>query len=155
MAFPSSNGSKQENLAQAWSAARNTAGTIKDRTQSLYNQSAAGDINASLVLEYATLLADMKARLAQVAAISGIGAYAQAQIADPTLDVAAEYTSMATAIDETIAWVIANFPKDANGYLLAKQFHADGSGRTVDRKLTTAQTAGLRTQLSVLLAAID
>lgn len=155
MAFPSTLGSKQESLAAAWSAARNTATTIKSRSQSLHDQCAAGDVSATTILDYATMLADMKYRLEQVTNVGGIAAYAQAQINDPTIDIAAEYLSMATQIDTTISWIITNFPKDGSGYLLAVQFSGDNSGRTVPRQLSSAQTAGLRTILQALIATID
>lgn len=155
MAFPSTIGSKQESLAAAWTAARNAATTIKQRSQTLHDQCAAGDISVLSILDYATVLADMKLRLSQISAIPGLSAYAQTQVNDGTLDVAAEYNTMATQLDATVSWIINNFPKDGSGYLLAVQFHADNNGRTTPRKLNTTQTASLRTVLQALIATID
>jgi len=155
MAFPSSTGSKQENLAQAWLVCRTTAGGIKSRSQNLYNICAAGDVSALTILDYATYLADMKLRLDSATSVGGLAAYAQAQINDATLDVAAEYSAMATQIGVTLSWIDDNFPKDGSGYLLAMKFKAGDPGRTEARQLTTAQTAGLQTALQALLATID
>lgn len=155
MAFPSTTGSRQENLSQAWLTARNVASGIKDKTQNLHDKCAAGDTSALTILDYATYLADMKLRLDQITSISGIAAYAQAQIDDGTFDVAAEYSAMATQIGVTLSWIDDNFPKDGSGYLLAMKFKAGDPGRTEARQLTTAQTAGLQTALQALLATID
>jgi hypothetical protein len=155
MAFPSTTGSRQENLSQAWLVARDTASGIKNRSQNLYDRCAAGDTSALTILDYATYLADMKLRLDQVTSVGGIVAYAQAQIDDATFDIAAEYTAMATQIGVTLSWIDDNFPKDGSGYLLAVKFKTGDPGRTEPRLLSSAQTAGLQTALQALLATID
>lgn len=154
-AFPSSTGTKTQTAASAWDSARTTASMLKTKTNALNTASAAGPISSSLILDYATYLADAKSILLLASAVPGIAVYAQEQINDPTFDIAASFNGMMTAINDTIAWVIANFPKDANGFLLARNFTADNSGRTQDRQFTTAQTAGLRTTLTALAATID
>lgn len=155
MAFPSSTGTKQDSLAKAWETARAVAAGIKQRGESLRAASAAGPIQVGGILDYATYLADQRLTLAKVAALSGIGAYAQDQIADPAINVATEFSGIMTTLDSTISWIIANFPKDGGGWLLATNFNPDNSGRTQWRTLSTAQTAGLRTALEALIAAID
>ena len=60
---------------------------------------------------------------------------------------------MATQLNATRDWIIANFPKDASGYLLYQQF--DASGNVTVRQLSTASLAGLRTVLAALIATID
>ena len=155
VAFPSTSGSRQENVASAWERARSTAGAIKSRAQQLNAAAMAGNISSSLILGFATYLADARLAMQSAASVQGIAAYAQAQINDPTFDIVTSYNDLVTTIDATIAWVIANFPKDASGYLLATQFNANNSGRTVDRQFTPAQTAGLRTTLDTLIAAIN
>jgi hypothetical protein len=155
MAFPSSSGTKQENLASAWSIARNAAGGIKQRAESLKTSSAAGPIPAASVLDLLTYLADQKLVLSRVAGLTGIAAYAQEQVGDPALNVATEYSNMIAAVDAVRDWVLANFPKDGSGYLLVTQFAGDNSGRTVSRQFSSAETAGLRTVLDALIATID
>jgi hypothetical protein len=155
MAFPSSTGTVQDSLAQAWATARNTASSIKGRAQALSTQAAAGSIGSSAILDFATYLADAKIALTKAAQTGGIAAYAQAQINDPNIDIAAEFTAMMGAIDTTTAWVVDNFPKDGSGFLLARSFQAGSTGRTVDRQFTPAQTATLRTALDALADAIN
>lgn len=150
MAFPSS--TTKDSLASAWGLIQGRAAQIKIHAQEISNTSAAGDISAKVIVDYATILADAVVAIDKAAAISGIAAYASAQIGDPTLDVVTEFTNMRAAIVATRNWIIANFPKDANGYLLFVSFTADG--RYTFRNLTTTQTAGLRTQIAALIATI-
>src|SRR3990167_6800386 len=145
MAFPSATGTKQDSLALAWERARSVAATVKSRTQTLRDQSAAGPTAVGEILNYATVLAEMRLALARSQSVSGIGAYAQAQVADPALNVATEFSNMLSTLDATTAWIVTNFPKDAGGFLLAVTFTADNTGRTQFRTLSSAQTAGLRT----------
>ena len=155
MAFPSSTGTVQDSLAQAWATARSTASSIKSRAQGLSTQAAAGNIGSSAILDFATYLADARLVLVKASQTGGIAAYAQAQVNDNTLNVAAEFSAMMDTLDGVIAWVVANFPKDGNGFLLARTFQAGSTGRTVDRQFTPAQTASLRTTLDALIATIN
>jgi len=131
---------------------RGTAGTVKSRAQSLRSLSAAGNVSASQILDLTTLLADAKVRFTAAAAVSSLGAYAQAQVGNPSLNVAAEFTAMVAQIDATIAWCFTNLPNDGT-YLLAVTMTADG--RYSWRTFTPATTAGLRTQLDALIDTID
>jgi len=59
---------------------------------------------------------------------------------------------MKTTAEATRDWIIANFP-NTGGLLLERSF--DVNGRMVLATLTTAQTAGLRTELNLLIATIE
>lgn len=150
MAFPSSAG--QDDLDTAWTAIRASAGRVKVESQRLSAQSVAGDIEAQVVVRYADALASCNDQFARYTVVPGLVAYVRAQINDDTLDIVAEYNTMLTQINAVRNWIIANFPKDANGFLLYHTFGA--TGRIVQRTLTPAQTAGLRTQLDALIATI-
>lgn len=152
MAFPSSVG-RPYVLANAWESARQIAGQLKTSAQNLKTLSLAGPVTSSDLLNFQSRLVDSKASLATVSAVPGLAAYAQAQVNDNVLDVAASFSAMATQIDATGAWIVANFPKDGSGYLLASQFN--GGGRVVDRTFATAALVGLRAQLDLLIATID
>ena len=153
MAFPSDLGTKADDLTRAWARARQFAGAIKRDATNIKTLSAAGTAGASDILSFSVRLADAKAELAKSAAVPGIAAYAQAQINDPAFDVAAAFTAMRDGIDACTAWVVANFPKDGGGFLLAQTIAADG--RPADRVFSAAGTATLRTQLDALIATID
>lgn len=153
MAFPSDSGTVQDSLASAWLRARQTASTIKSITIDIRDQSALDNIVAARLIALSRELADAKVIFQKCAAVSGISAYAQDQIADPSLNVTTAFNAMVTELTNTIAWITANFPKDASGYLLYMQF--DVNGYVVNRTFTPAQTTGLRTVLNALIATID
>jgi hypothetical protein len=150
MAFPS-----QTDAATAWQVIRSTAAAIKARTNSLNALSLAGPVGASVLLDYLDWLLDRRADLAAYQATPGLAAYAQDQVNNPALDIAAEYTAMVDAIDDLRVWMTTNFPQNSPGtaYLQAHTF--DGAGRKVDRTFTTVQLATFRTNLQALLATIS
>lgn len=154
MTFPSSQGTK-DSLDAAWDRARASAGNIKASAQNLRNKSAAGTATSEDILNTVANFAGLRDRLQKSAAVSGIAAYAQAQISDNTIDIVVEFNNLMTKIDAAISWVLTNFPKDASGFLLAIQFTADNTGRTQFRTFTALQTSGLRAALDDLIAAID
>lgn len=149
MTFPSS---ENDDLATAWASVRSVAGGIKRSAQHLHDRSAAGDINADIVVSFASLLADHNDTLSRYASVPGLSAYAQQQTGN-AVDIVAEYQALLAEINATRNWILANFPKDGSGYLLYHTF--SGTGRIVVRTLTPVQTAGLRTQLLALIARID
>lgn len=153
MAFPSTSGSHPDTLDRAWDGARSVAAQIKQQAQTLKDRSLLGPVDSSAILFFINSVADAKLFLIRYAAVPGIAAYAQAQVGDATLNVATEFNAMVAALDTLRDWAMANFPKDANGFLLAKQFSADG--RTTDRQFNTASLATFRTQLDALTATID
>ena len=155
MAFPSSTGTIQSDLSDAWTSARQASGQIKTRATSVRAACAAGNVGSSLILDFITFLFSNRTTLAASAATPGIAAYAQTAINNPALVVATEFNNMMAAIDACIAWVLANFPKDVNGFLLAVTFQGDSSGRVVDRQFTPTDTAGFRTVLDTLIASIN
>lgn len=153
MAFPSATGTRAETLSSAWEGARSIASKIKSQCVALKASSLAGDIGAYTVLNFLRNMADSRARLAILAAVPGLAAYAQAQLNDNTLNVATEFAGMVNAVDGLRTWIITNFPKDGNGYLLRDQL--DAEGRMVERMFSTVAMAGLRTQLDAVTASID
>lgn len=155
MPFPSIYGTKQENLSSAWTSARSIAGNIKTRALNISAQSQAGTLQAASILDFVAYLADAKAELTRISGLQGISTYAQEQLADPTLNIATEYNALIAALDNTVSWVIANFPKSVEGYLLVQTFAVENNGRTISRTFTTEETATLRTVLDSLIVAID
>lgn len=153
MAFPSDIGSKQDDLSRAWASIRSIAGNIKTQSTILRDTSAAGSIEASRIVSYSVNLANMREQLARFTAVPGLVAYVRTQVNDPTIDVVAEYNTMLIQLNATRTWIVNNFPKDANGYILYHQL--DSNGKLVQRLLTPAQTAGLRSELTNLINTID
>jgi hypothetical protein len=153
MAFPSAGGTKANSLADAWDRVRAVAAAVKRSAQNLNTLSLAGPIAGTSIVRFCGDLADARDTFTQLAAVSGLGAYAQEQVADPALNIANEFTAMLNAIDSTRTWITTNFPKDGGGFLLAVSF--DANGRTVERTFDTATLAGFRTQLAALISTID
>lgn len=156
MAFPSSNGTQGFTVAQALQLAQGVASIIKSQASNLSAQCAAGPVQASVILNLLTVLADAKLNLTKCAAVPGLATYAQAQTGDA--NIATEFTAMSSALDAVTQWVIANFPTGSDGtgtYLLVTQFTPDNTGRTQQRTFTTVQTAGLKTVLDALVATIN
>jgi hypothetical protein len=138
--------------ADALAGARRTATTMKSFAQNVRDFMFAGTVSANQVqavmLEFKTAIETWDA----AKAVPGIAAYALAQYDDTTLDIAAEFTAMLSAARTVRDWVIANFPKDASGYILKDIYEADGA--ITVRQFTSAQTAGLRTALDSFIATV-
>jgi hypothetical protein len=149
MAFPATG-----DLAYTWTFVRAVAAQVKSRTVDLRTRSAAGPVSRLSVINLTSYLADARATLVNAAATPGIGPYAQAQTNDPQLNIAAEFTAMIAAIDETITWIVANFPQDANGFLALYQWNGL-TGRMTEASFSSAQLAQLRTRLDALSATIS
>jgi hypothetical protein len=152
MAFPSNTGTVQQSLSEAWNRARQTATSIKSRSQGLRTKSEVS-LSSGDILLYSASMANAKVTLQALAAVEGLAAYAQEQVDDNTINIVVEFNAMMAQIDATIAWVITNFPKDGSGFLLAQSLTA--AGRTQDRSFNPAQTASLRTALDALIATIN
>jgi hypothetical protein len=155
MPFPSNSGTTQISLSDAWTLTRSYMNLIKTNTQQLRTASETGNVNAEYILTYATKLIDYKVELQKTVNVTGLAAYAQEQINNPTINIVTEYNAVIQALDSVVAWIINNMPKDQDGYLLITQFAAQNNGRTTSRSFAPAQTAGLRTTLDSLLSTID
>lgn len=150
MTFPSSYGTTAS-LQKAWETATDAAATIKQRSQALNDQSAAGAIGASYIVDTLVLFANHRDLLTAAAAVPGISVYAQSQSGNT--NIAADFSAVLAAMDAARDWVVANFPKDGGGFLLERTFNAEG--RWVERQFTTAVLAPFRALLQALIATID
>ena len=156
--FPSSTGTVQPSLTVGWTQARNAAATVKQRTTALRDAILAGPISSGLLLSYLTTMVDQKTILQQCGALSGMAAYAQAQVGQPGLDVAQAFTDMINAINTVGSAIIGAFPTvtDGNGtWLLAISWEAGPTGRTVDRMFSTVAMSFLVPSLNALITTID
>jgi hypothetical protein len=152
MAFPSSQGSRPVTLAQALDQITATAGQIKQSSSSLNAKSLVTSISSAEIIGYVNNLASQRTRMVTLATTPDIGTYAQAQYSNNN-DIVAAYTALISGIDAVIFWIVTNFPKDGNGFLLERTLLNDGT--TQPRMFQTSDLAGLRTQLQALVALID
>jgi hypothetical protein len=150
MSFPAST----ELLATALGDAASLANGLKSTAQSLIASSAVGPTQRVVYLRFMGALARAIARWQTIAAMPGIGAYAQAQFGSGSLDVAAEFSAMRNAAIALRDWISANFPKDAgSGAQIAQVWNPDGS--VTNLTFTSAQLAQFRTEAASFVATIS
>jgi len=102
-------------------------------------------------LNYMTLLASANGSMQQNAAVTGVAAFAQSAIGNPSFDIAGAYSAMSTAIGNVNSWLHTNFPA-SGGFLQAVSFNTDGSQAA--RVFSAATLSGYITQLQALAATI-
>ena len=152
MAYPTSR--LRAVVARAFTNADSTAVRLRAMAGDLDGKLAAGPVTATVILD--DLLAELRSSRATLISsqnTSVILAYAREQFDDNAIDLPAEFTALIAAIDAVITWIVDNFPAGAGGYL--ERYQIAGNGALTDRSFTSAQTAGLRTQLQALFAAIE
>jgi tartrate dehydratase beta subunit/fumarate hydratase class I family protein len=149
MTFPTAS---TTSLAIALNDALVYAGQLKAEAQTVRALCVAGPVDAIRMTTFESFLADKADAFTSLAAVSGLGAYAQTQLGNGTLNIAAEFTSMQAALNSVRNWIGTNYPKAASGEILERKF--DAQGRTITNTFSTAQTAGLVTVLDALIAAI-
>lgn len=153
MPFPAANGTTfPVTLEAAWMGARNTAAQIKAQASNLNSQIATGPVSSQVIINSLSFFVTLNGQLTTYAAVPGLAAYAQAQVNNPSLDVAGAFTTMQNALVAVGSWIMTNFPVDANGFLQAIQF---SGGNVVWATFTSAQLAGLTTALNALIATIS
>ncbi len=152
MAYPTSR--LRAVVAKAFTDADSTAIRLRSLAGALDAQMVAGPVTATLILD--DLLAELlSGRTVLIASknTSGILDYARDQFDDLTIDLPTEFNALITAIDAVITWIVDNFPTSPGGFL--QRFTIAVDGVLTDRSFSSAQTAGLRTQLQALFAAIE
>lgn len=153
MAYPASTVILAETLATADKRIVQFKATLQAANSYLAGNNAGADF----ILNVYRRLRKEHAELTALAAVSGIGAYAQEQKADQNLDVAAEFNTLLGIIDTAADWIVANMPTvDVNGtdYLVLLTLAAEADDVTW-RTFTPAQTATLRTNLTAIINGIS
>lgn len=152
MAYPNSR--LRRTLARAFTNADSTVIRLRRLSNTWIAQMAAEPVTASLILD--DILAELKSSrvtLVDSRDTSGILAYARDQFDDVTIDLPAEFTALIVALDTVITWVVDNFPTGTGDFLQRYLIAPDGT--LTDRSFSSAQTAGLRTQLQALSDSIE
>lgn len=150
MAFPAT----QQILLEGFQQARSIASRVKTRVTRVRDLSAAGPINRFEVIKLVSLLSDSNTTLSSIASISGIGQFAQDQLDDNSIDIAAEFSTMNSAIIALRDWIVNNYPTDSgSGAWLVESYN--NSGNSVPLTFTTAELVTFRTHCDTLIATID
>jgi len=151
MALPP--GSTKTSLGYALQNVQNIADSAKTTASNAVTTLAAGSVDTTYVFKLLDQLKSLIDTLNTSSAVSGLDAYATAQIPNYTGTLSSDITATKSAAQACIDWVVTNFPKDSTAtYLLAQSLNNDGT-RT-SRSFSSAQTAGLRTALNNLIATI-
>jgi len=138
---------------EATERARGEARFIISEATSISNQTAAGPVAMRKFVDFHDQMLGAQANLNEVQSDGGAALvqYIRDQLNDQVFDPAATFVAMNTELGNVITWMATNAPKDGNGNV------ADGSMNGVNPStpftLSTAQTAGFRTQLATLIAA--
>jgi hypothetical protein len=148
MAFPTK-ATAQGALFRGQGAARRLKGNLVRARAQLAQQ----DVPRSFVRNLLDSIRRERDTLIAVETTPGLAEYAKEQFADANLDVVAEWQAMRAAIDDCGAWIVANYPRSANGALEELTF--DAQGREVVLQFTVAQTSGLRDRLDAVIATIN
>ena len=149
--FPSSSGTAPLTLAQALNNAQNLATSIKTSANNLISQINSGTpVSATSILSMAGQTASWVSTLNTYAGLSGMAAFAAAQL--PLPDTAASFAQLIAAITAVNTWIVGNTPTDASSYLEVVQYQ---NNTPVYATYTAAQLAGLLTALNTLVAAIN
>lgn len=149
MAYPAS----QQTLANSLDTASAIANKLKSFIQQMRTASAAGPTGRQGYLTLQARLSEALTSWQQISGVSGIGAYAQAQYGNGSLDIAAEFTAMRNAATALRDWINTNFPRDAGtGAVLVHTYTL--AGVPTELTFTTAQTAGFRTAADAFTATV-
>ena len=109
-------------------------------------------VDSNFVFQMLDQLRNLISQLNTWAAVSGINAFATAQIPGYAGTLTTDITATVTAATACITWVSANFPVDTGGFIQAFKLNADGS-RTATT-FTPSQTAPLQTLLQTFIGTI-
>jgi hypothetical protein len=147
MALPSSTSSLGAALAQV----QNIAASVKSQAGNVLVSLQAGPVTTLFVFQMLDQLNGLITSLNALKATTGLNAYATAQLPGYAGTMVTDITATVNAAQACINWVVANFP-NSSGFLQAFTLNADGS-RT-PASFTSAQTAGLQTAITALIATI-
>jgi hypothetical protein len=136
--------------SEAFSYIRQNVPAWKAQAQNANITLAAGNVDTNYVYTVLDGLRQIRDALAQWKIVTGLDTYAASVGYSGSM--VADCTSTQTAAVNAITWVFQNFPT-SGGFVTDNTLNADGS-RTA-RSFTSAQTSGLQTLITVLIATIN
>lgn len=150
MPYPAS----QLSLVRAFQSVNGIINQLVAKTTTLRSAALAGPVSRSRLIDLGRLLVSGISTLNTTKALPGIVEYAQKQLDDQALDVAAEFNAMITAATSLKEWIYDNFPKDAGtGAWLYIEWNS--SFQEVQQTFSSAQLVGFVTEADAFLATIS
>ena len=143
-----------ESFIETDSEADGAVSRLQDRVQQFRNLSAAGSVGRNSILNLIDVLNQGISDWDAVSGMTGLGAYAQAQKADPTLNIAQEFVAMRAAAISLRDWINNNFPVDGSGVPLVYQKDPT-TGELTELEFTSAQLSGFRTEADAFLSTVS
>lgn len=146
--------------SKAFDLADAMANDLKAQAQNIITDSSAGPITLKRIGDYAAAMASSNTAFNTAIGLgSALNAYAQQVKRDGALDYVAGLQALQTAITNVQGWINTNFPRATAGSPLffsgaLQEYTFDANFNRVALTVTTAQTAGLRTQLATITAAV-
>ncbi len=134
----------------AYDIVRRAAIQLKINLQGINSRLSAGNADYDFLREIFRTLERANNQFDTLKTTPGLADYAKDQEIDPTYNVATEFTSMQSTITASMGWIVANVPTNVT----AKTPDTWGDGTLISDTFTPAQTSGLRTQLSSIIAEI-
>lgn len=114
-------------LSESYKVANSHFVTLKDYALAVKAKWAAQTIIRREALETSQQIRAYAAALQTLAAVPGIGAWAQQQEGDSEYEIGPEFTALVTAMNAASTGIEAAFPKDAAGTLLLSKLGAGGA----------------------------
>lgn len=143
--------SNQIKAQQAFETIMSKASTMRAALQAQRAILSTNGGSADIVLNALRGVKSAREIMAAAVSTAGLNAYARLLYDDPGKDFVADANAAVAACDTLVAWIAANFPKDASGYLLKDKLV---NGELQPRVFTAAAMSGLVAQMDALIAAL-
>jgi len=137
---------------RAYQQVKGAAANVRANCSAFISKLAGENTNYQTLRDVYVLLHNASAQLSSLASTPGLAEYAAAQEGDPQYDVVAEFTALQGTIAAVLAWMQSNVPTNVTAVSPANWPSSEGLIATT---FTPAQTAGMRTQLAAVVAAIS
>ncbi len=146
-----------ETVSQIWARLKGTRRNFINQTTAIKSQMAAGPVNRSIIFQLTNITSGL-IKIIDVAPAADLEAHGREEERDPTLDVVGILaTSRANAVTLN-ASVDALMPRaDPSGAMEVEimTLEADGTITYQELTVTPAQTAGLRSDIDAVIAALS
>lgn len=136
----------------AYRALRDNMPSWKAQAQNALAFIQANSIDTNYVFNLLDKLNGVITSINNMKVVAGLDTYATNQGYTGTCS--ADATATANAAQACINWVVTNFPTDTGGFIQAFKLNS-GDGSRIAAVFTPAQTGGLQTSLSNLIATIQ
>lgn len=148
MAFKATN----VELGTAYKQVKISAKNLKANLQVIRAYSETNNIGYQYIFNVVRLLIKVNAAFDELKTTPGLLQYAKDQENDQAYNVGSEFTAMQQAIADTLTWFDTNVPVNVT---LSNPSNWTSDDMPISNTFTPQQTAGMRTQMDVVITAIE